>query len=127
MQTTLLKTWLSVLGVGMVVLWIAGMSSGAASPALTWLDLAAAVLSLVGAAATLSSTPRRTSVLGTIALGAGILAIWLGGFVNGASPWMTWWNFAFACAYLFVGVAVAIGADRNLTTLDTSEEFRRSA
>jgi hypothetical protein len=127
MQKTLLKTWLTVLGVAMVVLWIAGMSSGYASPALTWFDLAAGVLSFLGVAGTLPSTPRRTSALGTIALATGVFAIWLGGLVNGAPPWLTWWNFAFGCAYLFVGIAVAFGADRNLTAIETSEEFRRSA
>ena len=127
MQNSLVKTWLTVLGVGMLIQWIAGMSSSYASPTITWLDFGIAILSFVGVSLTKPSTDRNTRAGGTIALALGVFAIWLGGLVNGATAWLTWWNFAFACAYLFAGVAAAMAGDSGTGTGEQTLPFRRSA
>jgi len=125
MNTSLVRTWLTVLGIGMVVLWIAGLSSPIASRWMVWLDLVAAALTFIGVAGTRETTDRSTRAGGTIALSAGVFAIWLGGMVNGAVPWLTWWNFIFACGYLLVGIAASRRGGR--AAGDTTVPLRRSA
>lgn len=124
MNHTFVRTWLTVLGVGMVVLWVAGLSSSLAPTWMVWLDLVAAALTFVGVAGTRPQTDKAVRSGGTIALAAGVFALWLAGLVNNAVPWMSWWNFIFACGYLFVGISAA--RSPALTT-DQTIPFRRSA
>jgi hypothetical protein len=125
MSNSFLRTWLTVLGIGMVVLWIAGLSSPVESRWMTWLDLVAAALTFVGVAFTTPATARNTRVSGTIALASGLFGLWVNGLIHHAVPWLTWWNFLFACAYLVVGIAASRG-DVSASG-ERTVPFRRSA
>ena len=121
-----LRTWLTVLGVGLAILWIAGLGSFGPTRAIAWLDLIGAVLSFIGVAATTAETTVNTRASGTILLGLGVFASWLIGLVNVAVPWMVWWTFAFACAYLILGIASTV-PPQELKEKEKPFEFRRSA
>jgi NO-binding membrane sensor protein with MHYT domain len=120
MENSTIRAWLIGLGLGMTFLWILGLVNLAnpdmvsstvnlnASRWLTWLSFTAAVLSYLAAYVTDNRTSRRTVVNGTIALSSGIFAMWLIGLANGAFAFLSWWSFAFACAYAIVGAAAAV-------------------
>ena len=117
MQKSVVRAWLMGLGLGMIVLWIVGLGtlsrvslyfdnvSLIATRWVTWLTFAAAVCSFIGAFATDYHTSKKTIAAGTFALSLGVFAIWLIGLVDAALPMLTWWNFAFGCAYAIVGAA----------------------
>lgn len=125
MNTTLHRTWLTVLGIGMVILWIAGLSAPPTSDWLAWLDLIAAVCAFVGVSGTRAQTDQGSRTGGTLAISAGIFALWLGGLVNHTVSWLTWWNAIFACAFLALGIAVSRG--KRTTTSEQTLPFRRTA
>ena len=103
-----------VLGVGLAVLWIFGVTYDATAW-LTWLDLVAALCAFliaigVGAAA----TGRSVSAGGALALGLGLGALWIIAVATAAIPWLTWWTFAFACAFILLGLLGSL-ADKHMT------------
>ena len=91
------------LAVGLGILWVVGLSQGAA-PWLVWLDFIAALIAL--------AAPLLPEQNGTImkappfALAVGVGALWLGALATGVRSWLTWWNFAFAIAFLVLGFAL---------------------
>jgi ABC-type transport system involved in cytochrome c biogenesis permease subunit len=75
-----------------------------------------------------------------LALSAGLFVLWLVGMTQGVVPWMTWWNFVFACAFLFLAIysraerrpiralRTEIGApERTITPSEMDRERRKSA
>ena len=88
-----------VLGLGLVLLWLAGLSSHA-SAWLTWLDGLAALIAIAGAAALVEF--HRGGTAGTGLLALGLFILWIIGLATGATLWLSWWTFAFACAFVVV-------------------------
>jgi ABC-type transport system involved in cytochrome c biogenesis permease subunit len=100
----MLKSVSTILGLGLVVLWVAGLSSPDAANWMTWLDGLAALCAF-GIAAYATPYATRNSRAGMpIVLSVGLFILWLAGQSAGVVPWMSWWNFAFACAFLILGI-----------------------
>jgi hypothetical protein len=91
------------LGIGLVVLWLVGLWNGATAW-LTWLN---GVGGLVAFGIAASVTPRVVGAAAgsPIALSVGLFALWIIALITHATTWLTWWTFAFACAFLMVGMA----------------------
>ena len=88
-----------VLGLGLVLLWLAGLSSHA-SGWLTWLDGLAALIAIAGAASLVEFNRGGSAGAGGLALG--LFVLWIIGLATGATLWLSWWTFAFACAFFVV-------------------------
>jgi hypothetical protein len=97
-----------VLAVGLVILWLVGLNRHA-TPWLTWLDVVAALCAFAIAAGIAGRT-RGADVGAPVVLAIGLFVLWIIGLSTHASMWLVWWTFAFACAFLFVGVGA--GAQR---------------
>ena len=97
----------AMIGLGLAVLWIVGMSVDA-TVWLTWTDGIAAALTL----ATVGIIPERhSSAWAALCLGAitaGLFVLWLVGLARHATSWLTWWTFVAAC----LTAAAALGAAR---------------
>jgi hypothetical protein len=92
------------LGIGLAILWIVGLSNHAAIW-LTWLDALAALGAFAVAAAAVPDTPRSTAVAASpILLATGLFVVWIIGLAVHAESYMAWWTFAFACAFLLLGL-----------------------
>ncbi len=113
----------TILGVGLIVLWIAGISTVNASGWLTWLDGVAGVAALVFAGSLGPESSRSSLTGGCIGMAAALFVLWGAALIVGVVPWMTWWNFAFACTFLVL--TAASGRDQN--RFDNQMPFRRSA
>ncbi len=96
------------LGIGLVILWLVGLSDHA-TLWLTWLD-GLAGLAAFGVAAVASDqatggatvTMARTAG-GPLGISLGLYILWIIGLATHAERWLTWWTFAFACAFLIFG------------------------
>lgn len=88
-----------VLGLGLVLLWLAGLSAHA-SGWLTWLDGLAALIAIAGAASLVEFHRGGSAGAGLLALG--LFVLWIVGLATGATLWLSWWTFAFACAFFVV-------------------------
>ncbi len=137
-----MRPGLLLLGIGLGVLWAAGLRADAARW-LVWLDLVAAVASLVVAAVpprAADRSPRlspnatrgeRTGEMGShvdMLLGDGdppelvlaspfllagmLLLMWLFGLALHAERWLAWVNFGFGLAYGLLGVGVGTHLER---------------
>jgi hypothetical protein len=92
-----------ILAVGLVVLWLVGLSRHA-TPWLTWLNGVGALCAF-GIAGVAGERMRRGFATGTpVALAIGLGVLWIIGLATHAVPWLVWWTFAFACAFLLLGV-----------------------
>lgn len=90
-----------VLGVGLGVLWLAGLRAGVEGW-LVWFDFAVALAAIVSAL-----VPARAPGMIRAAdssFGAILLALWLLALAVGVTSWMAWWTFAFGVAFLIVAV-----------------------
>ncbi len=101
-----------VLGVGLLVVWIVGLAQNATGW-LTWLDGVAGVMSFVVAGAVAPADDRAAARSGSVGMGvqtAGLFVLWLVGMATRATPWLVWWTFVFACAYLVFSLALVARA-----------------
>lgn len=89
-------------GIGLIILWIAGLSSPVSTPWLTWLDGIAGLFafSVAGGIASYNNRSRRSG--SAFVLSLGLFVLWLIGLSTGVVAWQIWWTFAFACAELIV-------------------------
>ena len=100
-----------VLGIGLLVLWIVGLSSPAAPGWLTWLDGIAGIIAFVVAGMSPPASVRAVGQAGgPAALSAALFVLWIVGLASAAVTWQVWWNFGFACA--FAALALAEGSRR---------------
>src|SRR5689334_16338718 len=97
----------TMLGIGLVILWIAGLGSADSRSWLTWLDGLAALAAFSLSAFMPTYSSIRTKAGGSIALGIGLLVLWLVGITTPGPVWQAWWTFAFGCAFLLQGFALA--------------------
>jgi thiol:disulfide interchange protein len=105
----MVRGWSIALGVGLILLWIAGLS--APSPGwLAWLDGLAGLFAFIIAGMNFPLVKRSVRTGGPIALAVGLFVMWVAGMATGAPTWLAWWNFAFACAFLLVGISAGVAA-----------------
>ncbi len=124
----------TLLALGLVVLWIAGLGSPTSTSWLTWLDGLAA-LAAFGIAALTPTYARRSARMGEpVALSVGLFALFVIGLATGATLWQAWWTFAFACAFLILGFSARerkqipeMASRSQLEIEHEREKMRRSA
>jgi len=99
------------LGIGLIILWIAGLSAHA-TPWLAWLDGVAGLAAIV-----LGLTAVRMAAFGVAAWGLvalGLFVLWIIGLAAHGPLWLAWWTFAFACAFVILAASSVSGSDRRL-------------
>ncbi len=109
----------TLLGVGLLILWVAELGSPDSPSWLTWLD-GIAVLGAFGIAIygqSMRTKGRRAA--GPLIISAGLFALWIAALISNIVPWPTWFNFAFACAFLILGLLV--GSERRAEVRGPSE------
>jgi hypothetical protein len=102
-----------VLGIGLLLIWLAGVSTHSAGW-LSWLDFVAGATSLLIGAFRPAEVAPATRFGMPLALAIGLFVIWLIGLGVGSPHARVWWTFAFACAYLLV--ALSVGTPARQTT-----------
>jgi hypothetical protein len=95
------------LAIGLVILWIVGLSAHATAW-LTWLDGLGALFGFALAAGIVPGVSAAAAASGPIALAIGLGILWIIGLVMHAEMWLTWWTFAFAIAFLLVGIGAGM-------------------
>ena len=88
-----------VIGVFLMVVWVAGLSVHARGW-LTWLDLVAGLVALAIGLLPADRADTRTMRGLPIVISLGLLAPWIAGLVTHAQAWITWCTFVAACAML---------------------------
>jgi hypothetical protein len=91
-----------LLGLGLVVLTVAGWATSGAALWLSWFDL----VGTLGAfwVAGIAEGVIRASV--AIALGVGLMVLWIIALSTvGIPEWQSWWTFGFGFAFIVTGVA----------------------
>jgi hypothetical protein len=92
-----------LLGIGLLLLWLVGLSEESAGW-LLWLDFVAGILSIIGGLAL--TRPRTAELVGEpVALAMALFVLWIIALATGTEAWKAWWTFAFACAYVLLGLA----------------------
>lgn len=117
------------LGAVLLALFVVGVSGEYAASWLVWWDLAAAATAFLLAVFVTPENPRSLRVGGPIAMGVALLVLWIVALsTTGVAGWLTWFNFAVGCAFLFTGLAAGGSATTNARPLsDEAPRFRRSA
>jgi hypothetical protein len=103
-----MRAGLVILGLGLVILWIVGLSEHA-TPWLDWLLLLGALLSFSTAGVTSlgrAAERRGFALAGPFTLSVGLLILWIIGLATGATAWLAWWTFAFAIGYGLLGAGI---------------------
>jgi hypothetical protein len=110
------RAWSLVLGLGLVILGLTGLSQATGGIWMAWLDIVLGIISFAAAGSpsaprvVLNETTAMTGVRpsrsgGLFFLSFCLLVMWIVGLATGSvSTSLVWWNFAFACAYGLVGI-----------------------
>jgi hypothetical protein len=131
----MLKKYSTLLGIGLLVLWGTGLRSAEAAPWISWLVGVGALCSFGIAAFTPSYAGKNTKMGEAVLVGTGMFILWILGMSNGVVPWMAWWTFAFACAFLLLGIVLGLAPEKRppMSELashrmeEEKERFRRGA
>jgi hypothetical protein len=102
------------LGIGLLVLWIVGLSHRA-TPWLTWMDGVAA-LAAFGIAGSMMGGSLGVVSGGPMGLGIALGVLWIIGLARHDVSWLVWWTFAFGCAFVLLGIASAAPRTTHPTT-----------
>lgn len=94
----------SALGMGLVILWVAGLSSRATSW-LFWLDGLGGLLAI--AAGLVLGASTRIGSAASAALALGLFLLWIVALATGATAWLTWWTPLFGFAFLSLAAGSA--------------------
>ena len=100
-----MRAWSLVFAIGLVVLWIAGLSSPGTAAWLTWLDGVAAICGFIIAGTVDYDSPRSARMGAPIALAVGLYALWIIGLATDGRSFQNWWSFGFACGFLLLGIS----------------------
>jgi hypothetical protein len=107
-----------VLGIGLGIFWLVELASpgftdsivgSSAVRWITWLDLLVVVWAFSIAAMNAPDVRKKTP-RGMYGLAGVLLVLWMVGLTSSAPLWITWWNFAFAVAFLVAGIIVDSGS-----------------
>lgn len=90
----------AIFGVGLTLLWIAGLATGS-TQWLTWFDFVAAICAFYLAA---YGQNRAGGPAGTIALAIALLTVGIIGGVGHAAAWLSWATFGLGCLLGLVGI-----------------------
>ena len=95
-----------VLGIGLVILWIVGLADGQPHW-MGWLDLLGAAITFL-VSGYVGSMSRAVQVAEPIALGVGLIVLWVIGLSVGSAAGMSWANFGFGLAFVLLGCLEAV-------------------
>ena len=128
----MVKSWSIVLGIGLAILWFAGLNTLNAAPWVTWLDGLGALCAWGIAATVHDGSPVENRVGSTGVLAAGLFALWVVTLFTPVPGWQVWWNFGFACAFGILAIACAYSGRAitgQISTMPRSERnwFKRGA
>ena len=101
------RVWPALLGLGLALLWVIGLSVNATAW-LTWLDAMAATISFATAAVV---PERRGSLWAAFCLGGlatGLLGLWVVAIASHATPWLTWWTFVAALSAALIAAGAGL-------------------
>jgi len=115
-----------IFGVCLVILWITALNAPDAASWMTWLDGVAAIGAFIVSGTADPTLPRMQRVAGPIALSIGLYALWVIGLATSAVPWLCWWTFAFASAFLVLAVADATSRRSPISKIYVDEKFRKT-
>jgi hypothetical protein len=90
------------LGIGLVILWLVGLSNHATAW-LTWFNGLGALAAFGVAASAPEGIATSRAAGGPFGLSGALFVLWIVAMVTRADHWLAWWTFAFACAFLIVG------------------------
>lgn len=110
----MVRLWSVLYGVGLALLWLAGLLGGGPRW-YAWLDALAAVCA-VGGGTIAASVPPRLKVEGPLALAAGLFGLWIAGLAARVPGWQAWWTFLFAVLFAVLGAGVALSDRRSTPT-----------
>lgn len=99
----MVRTYSFLLGLGLAILWLAGITSYAPLW-FTWLTAIAAICAF-GGSLMVDSMPPVGRRLGPLALSLGLFGLWIAGLLERVPPWQIWWTFFFAAAFLLLFAA----------------------
>jgi hypothetical protein len=128
----MIKSWSIIFGIGLGILWLAGLGAPSATPWMTWFNALGALCSFLIAAGVSDSSARGRRVSSTLMLSIGLFALWIVGLAVGVVAWQTWWTFAFACGFLVLSIGSGSVRTISATQLERDERavrdrFRKSA
>src|SRR5579885_1766130 len=129
----MIKSWSIIFGIGLGILWLAGLGAPSATPWMTWLDAVGALCAFLIAAGVSDGSARGRRVSSTLLLSIGLYVLWIAGLSSGVVAWQNWWTFAFACGFLIL--AIGSGAMRRVSATrpeagelpPVRDRFRKSA
>ena len=101
----MVRSWTIALGLGLLILWLAGLGSPLAAGWLTWLDFLAALLAFHLARARLFRDGSDTAPSAPFLEAVFLAALWFISFSTPTAAWLRWLTFAFALAFLLLGCA----------------------
>ncbi len=99
------KTFSIILGLGLIALWAVGISTGDVTGWLLWLDGIIGIGALIMGLAMNRDSSKNLRVGGPVWVALCLFALWIIGLYLGATSWLSWWTFGFACAFLIPGIA----------------------
>jgi len=105
--------WSVFLGAGLLVLAIIALLTEPGSW-LSWCDLVGAWAAYFVAADIKSESTRGQRVTGPMLLSLALFGAWVAAVQEEELRWLTWWTFAFACAFLILGVVRLIKKEKEL-------------
>ena len=119
----MVKSWSIILGIGLGILWLAGLGAPSATSWMTWLDALGSLGAFLIAAGYSDSTERRSRISNTLLLSGGLFVLWIAGLSTGVVAWQTWWTFVFALAFL--ALSLVRGGARTMSVSDLEAEAHR--
>jgi hypothetical protein len=94
------------LGLVLLALFVVGIAGPSHAYWLIWLDLVASVCAFVTARGASPQIPIPRRMGSPISLAVGLFVLWILALASTGVPgWLTWLNFAVACAFLVTGLA----------------------
>src|SRR5262249_22895503 len=109
-EVIMVRPWMIVLGVGLLLLWLAGVGSRTGG-GLLWIDFVLGVAS-IGAGVFAAALSRNARMGIPVALSIALFFVWMSGLALRQQPWRSWWTFAFACGYLLVAALAGAAQQR---------------
>jgi hypothetical protein len=123
------RTGSFLLGIGLAILWIVGLTTPGATGWLTWMSGLAALGAFMLSGSLTGSTSRRLNSSVPIGLSLILFFYWIIGLSTGAVAWQTWSTFVFGCIFLGLGLAASstVRALPRFRKEISQDQFRKSA
>jgi hypothetical protein len=102
----MLRAILVSIGLGLILVWIVALVDRS-TWWMTWLVGIAGWLTCGDAALVKNEMGPIGASMGSVLIGSGLMALFIVGLATGATAWLTWFTFAFACG-LFGAAGFAI-------------------